>query len=245
MSCRRAVSTARLGMALELAPGDPQLVYPPGFAMDGVTLNQDGGIYDGFSRPGTGVTFGTGSYILQGRDSAQGNWWIGTTDATGTNVVWHGDPVAGTGEAWKFPDPATHAAVFGSSGDIFEFVPTVASEIPGREPLGIHGVVHPVGSLHGVVAVPAITGTITGVVRPVGSLQGAVSSGAPTTISARYWSINITAKVGTEAGVSELEFAQLGAAKYAGGTASATSTFSGFPASNAIDGNISTAWVAS
>jgi hypothetical protein len=68
---------------------------------------------------------------------------------------------------------------------------------------------------------------------------------APSTISARYWSINITAKTGTEAGVSELEFAQLGAAAHGGGTASATSSFGGFPASNAIDGSTSTSWVAS
>lgn len=198
---------ARLGMAEELAPGDPNLVYPPGFAEDGVTLNQDGGIYDGFPRPGVGVPFGTGSYILQGRDSAQGNWWVGTTDATGTNVVWHGDPLAGTGEAWKFPDPAAHAAVFGSSGDIFEFVPTVASEIPGRAPLGIHGVVHPVGSLHGLVAVPAIHGTITGVVRPAGSLHGLVTAppwtpaALPSTVLKGWYDADDAASITASAGL--------------------------------------------
>src|SRR3982751_4684496 len=130
----------------------------------------------GFPGPGRGGLSGPGLSSLQAGDRGQGNWWIGTTDATGTNVVWHGDPLAGTGAGWQFPDPAAHAAVFGSSGDIFEFVPTVASEIPGREPLGIHGVVHPVGSLHGIVTAPApVVGTITGIVQPVGSLHGLVT----------------------------------------------------------------------
>jgi hypothetical protein len=46
--------------------------------------------------------------------------------------VWFGDPAAGTGAAWSLSFGAfnPHAATFGSSGDIFQFIPPVASEIP-------------------------------------------------------------------------------------------------------------------
>jgi hypothetical protein len=153
---------------------------------------------------------------------------------------YQGTADVGTGFANPVALPTVNGVITGSITPVGSLHGVFLAEDDGI----IVGTMSPVGSLNATFSLPSATGTITGSMSPTGSLTGTVGSGAPTTISARYWSINISAKVGAEAGVSELEFAQLGGTKIAGGTASATSTTGGFPASNAIDGSTSTAWVA-
>jgi hypothetical protein len=59
-------------------------------------------------------------------------WWVGQSDATGTTVTWYGNPAAGTGAAWSlnFVTYSPHAAVYGSGGEVFQYLQPVASEIP-------------------------------------------------------------------------------------------------------------------
>jgi hypothetical protein len=130
--CQLAGVDSRQGIVQELADTDPNLAFSPGFPAAGAVLKRDGTVYDGFPRPGPGLTWGTGSYTLHSYDSTTGKWWVGSTDATGSAPVWFGDPAAGTGAAWSLSFGAfnPHAATFGSSGDIFQFIPPVASEIP-------------------------------------------------------------------------------------------------------------------
>jgi hypothetical protein len=127
-----AGTDSRVGFIQELSAGDPTLSGSPGFGNTGSVLRRDGSIYDGFPRAGPGLTWGTGSYLLLAYDSTTGKWWVGSTDATGSSPVWYGNPAAGTGEAWSlnFSTWSPHAAVFGSGGEVFEFLQPVASEIP-------------------------------------------------------------------------------------------------------------------
>jgi hypothetical protein len=127
-----AGTDSRLGLVEELSAGDASLAFTPGFSATGVIVRGDGIVYDGFPRAGPGLTFGSGSYILQAYDSATGKWWVGATDATGTTVTWYGNPAAGTGNAWTldFVAWSPHAAVYGSGGNVFQFLQPVASEIP-------------------------------------------------------------------------------------------------------------------
>jgi hypothetical protein len=127
-----AGTDSRLGLVEELSGGDPFLAFTPGFPAAGAVLKRDGTVYDGFPRPGPGLTWGSGSYILGAYNSATGLWWVGSTDATGASVTWYGNPAAGTGAAWSldFTSFSPHVAVFGSGGETFQFLQPVASEIP-------------------------------------------------------------------------------------------------------------------
>jgi hypothetical protein len=127
-----AGTDSRFGVIQELPPGDPTLSGSPGFGNTGSVLKRDGTVYDGFPRPGPGLVWGTGSYLLLAHDSSTGKWWVGSTDAAGTSPVWYGAPTSGTGEAWviNFVTYAPHVAVFGSGGEVFQFLQPVASEIP-------------------------------------------------------------------------------------------------------------------
>jgi hypothetical protein len=127
-----AGTDSRFGVIQELSAGDPTLSGSPGFGNTGSVLKRDGSVYDGFPRPGPGLTWGTGSYLLLAHSSATGKWWVGSTNAGGTSVTWYGNPAAGTGEAWviNFVTYSPHVAVFGSGGEVFQFLQPVASEIP-------------------------------------------------------------------------------------------------------------------
>jgi hypothetical protein len=122
---------ARICLIQEVTVIDTYLQYPPGFAYSGVGYKRDGNVYDGFTRPVGGPTWGSGSYLLMAYKSGTGEIFVGTTDLDGTNPVWFGDPFAGTGEIGALPFTLfPHVAIFGVGGDVLRFLPPLPSELP-------------------------------------------------------------------------------------------------------------------